>query len=520
MLSERLTSYSPMALNQVLVLIMTLAGTRARIQSNMTTVDCPGVTISASTRANCTITTRDASGKPIAGAELADFAIFHADELLDPSPVQGGPIHFFVEFATCMAGYHNVTVQHLGEYNVTAQAHVIPGIGAGNFTLDCERGHREYVAGNRVRCAIATLDSCGNPTAMPPASAARWSVVRTGFALDDGDTVLPVYLDDDQAAADAATLLVTNGAHLFGGGGVGLQTNGGGGLHLLTSRYETTFRTGRYWTPLLNYTERGIAGLEVSYASANFSETRSSAVFVRAAALAAAHTRVRCLPTGGLLEGHVATCLVSTYDKFDNPQIGASPTDFAVRFLSNPAAQLGTDAGPLSTTNREVPPPPPRPPHTLLQRPPPVPQDTFMISFQAIDIGTAGVTISITFPIAAGTAGPNTVRLLQGCFFLTQSPRVDGETSLSSRAGLYRRHDLGQEVTTSTLPGLCGDARTYHPHCRPGRLRRCSSVHAGALREGRATDLRPSWRMYRRPDIDARLPGRDIFVGGRCRGHI
>ena len=42
-----------------------------------------------------------------------DLLIDHAPALFDPSPVQGGPIHWFVDFATGIAGYHNVTVEHL-----------------------------------------------------------------------------------------------------------------------------------------------------------------------------------------------------------------------------------------------------------------------------------------------------------------------------------------------------------------------------------------------------------------------
>ena len=76
-----------------------------------------------------------------------------------------------------------------------------------------------------------------------------------------------------------------------------------------------SFRTGQYWTSALNYTERGEAGLEVRYASSGaFSELRLSTVRLRAAALSASNTVVRCEPDTGLLERHLATCYVSTFD--------------------------------------------------------------------------------------------------------------------------------------------------------------------------------------------------------------
>ena len=92
------------------------------LQPNRTTVECPQPAISGEERANCTITTRDDKGEPAAGANAEDFRVFHAPELLEPSPIQGGPIHWFVEFATCKAGWHNVTIQHAGEFNATRSA--------------------------------------------------------------------------------------------------------------------------------------------------------------------------------------------------------------------------------------------------------------------------------------------------------------------------------------------------------------------------------------------------------------
>ena len=56
--------------------------------------------------------------------------------------------------------------------------------------------------------------------------------------------------------------------------------------------------------------------------------------------------------------------------------MGAAPDDFTLTYLSNPAAQLGTAAGTVETTDR---------------------LDTFAKSFQCIDEGTAGVTVAVRF---------------------------------------------------------------------------------------------------------------------------
>jgi hypothetical protein len=254
------------------------------LQLNMTTIQCDGVAISGTTRANCTITTRDERGTPTAGALESDLRVDHSPELLDPSPVQGGPIHWFIEFATCKAGFHNVTVRHLDLYNATTQAHVIAGAGAGNFTLDCQRGIRTYVAGERIVCAITTLDACQNPTATPPPSEPTWSVVRTGAALDEGRAieVLPTYDDHDQPALDAASVLGVGGP-------------------LLTSRYAAAFATGFFWTSDLNSTERGVAGIHVTHSSLNFSEVRDSDLLRRPSFLT-----TPCCHVAGALVGRAA----------------------------------------------------------------------------------------------------------------------------------------------------------------------------------------------------------------------
>lgn len=248
-----------------------------------------------------TITTRNAAGEPTAGAVLEDFKLYHAPELLDPSPLQGGPIYWFVDFATCAAGAHNVTVQHAAEVNVTTQAVVVPGA-TSNFTLDCRRGREVVTAGERVSCLVTTLDACDNPTSTPPESPSTWHVHRFGYPTDaaaiyDGDSVIPDL------------------------GAVSRDGSGGGSASQLTSRYIASFGTGAFWTSALNYTEHGRGGLRVVYTNANWTEERSSDVGIRASSLSADRTRVQCYPLTGLLQGHIATCRVTTFDAYANPQV-------------------------------------------------------------------------------------------------------------------------------------------------------------------------------------------------------
>ena len=358
--------------------------------ANMTTIECDGTAISGEERANCTVTTRNEYGEPTAGAEPGDFVALTSSGLSDPSPFYGGPVHWHVDFATCEAGEHNVSVAHGTTHNATARTSVAAGR-VRNFTLDCELDQLEVPAGSTVPCAITTLDACGNPTALPPVgidltSASPWDVERLGAAQSAGDSVVPVY-----AAA---------------GGSV------------LTPAYTASFRTGAFWTPALNYTERGAGGLRVTLGTANWTESRESSVAIRAGALTAARTRVTCTPAGGLLERHLATCYVTTYDFYNNPQVGganprhsraahlvpsslaptlpiipcphpsdhpsqvgANPLHFRVTYLSNPATQLGSDAGPLAVTGRA---------------------DTFETSFVAVDEGVAGIAVSVAFASDGG----------------------------------------------------------------------------------------------------------------------
>ena len=79
---------------------------------------------------------------------------------------------------------------------------------------------------------------------------------------------------------------------------------------------------------------------------------RSSTVAVRAGPLSALSTRASCEPATGLLQWHTATCYLSTYDVFGNPQLGALPGDFVATYLANPGP-LGESAGALEPTERQ-----------------------------------------------------------------------------------------------------------------------------------------------------------------------
>ena len=61
--------------------------------------------------------------------------------------------------------------------------------------------------------------------------------------------------------------------------------------------------------------------------------------------------------------------------------MGANPLHFRVTYLSNPATQLGSDAGPLAVTGRA---------------------DTFETSFVAVDEGVAGIAVSVAFASDGG----------------------------------------------------------------------------------------------------------------------
>ena len=281
--------------SMVVLLVCGTQGSETDVASvmmlNRTTVECEGVAVSGEERANCTITTRDDFDVPAVGAAASDFTVLPGDGLRDPSPIYGGPIHWHFDLATCPAGEHNVTVLHSDSFghahNATGSATVVAGRSA-NFTLDCERGRRDAVAGERVVCVITMLDACSNPSRTPPLGQTMdWTVERFGSALADGDEVLP-FVDGEVVASGA----------------------GAGGI--LTATYAATFKTGAYWTDALNYTQRGQGGVTVTLVTTNWTMVRASQVDIRAGTLSAARTRVLCTPAGGLLERHVATCYVST----------------------------------------------------------------------------------------------------------------------------------------------------------------------------------------------------------------
>ena len=411
---------------------------------NATTIEC-GEAAAVVERVNCTITTRSAlTGEPAPGATADELEFVAAPELLSPSPLYGGPVHWYVDFGTCLAGSHNVTVHHAAS-NASAIASVVPSR-VSNFTLDCRRGVRSVVAGSRVTCAVTTVDVCGNPSYVPTEMPSSWSVGGIGAALQPSK-VLAAHAADGVGSA-AAAAAAANAARVGGGEG--------------TQAFVASFDTGKYWSAELNYTEWGTAGLQVVYSNANcvtltplpchtdttpvphghqvvysnanWTETRTSVVGVRAAALEAAQTRVGCSPVGGLLEGHYATCYVTTFDRFENPQVGASPADFVVTYLSNPGP-LNAPAGSLSPTPR---------------------LDTFSIRFQSFEEGTA-VRKNKQHP-----ASPPSVphRVPQGSSSVTQaSPccptgrhRLDGLLGRRLRPFDDVRHDPGEPFTlTLTL---------------------------------------------------------------------
>ena len=313
----------------LLLIVCQSSAQHARLWGNRTTVECPEPAVSAETRANCTITTRDGDGTPTAGADAADFSIVGSEALMSPSSIWGGPIHWYVDLATCPAGVHNVTVTVAAvadvdghAWNVSGEALVVAGM-TRNFTLDCPRGRDHVVAGEPVVCLVHTLDGCANPTSTPWAhSASEWSVTRLGAALSASGSVLP-YVD-----------------------GVLLDTD------TPSATYGATFETGLYWSEGMNYTERGVAGVSVSLSTSNWTASASSTVEVGPAALSAGATSVLCGPDP-LLQTHMLTCLVRTADRFGNPQTGASPADFEARFaLAESDPRHGSSAGALARTER------------------------------------------------------------------------------------------------------------------------------------------------------------------------
>ena len=331
---------------------------------NRTTFVCLQPAVSQVERGNCTLTMRALDGRPTPGADpVSDYFVVPPDELRSPSAWYGGPSKWFVDFATCEAGLHNVTVMVRSApdrvyENLTGTVQVVPSV-VSNFTLDCAaRSGREVEAGSAVACEMVTLDGCGNPSGVQTSFPSEWQTTLLGAAINEegADSLTPPPVFQVSGTAPYS--------HLRGG-----EVPAG-------ALYTATFDTGFFWTPELNYTERGTAGLSVSFGNVNWTEGGSSSVAVRAAPLSALSTRASCEPATGLLQWHTATCYLSTYDVFGNPQLGADPSHFVATYLANPGP-LGESAGALELTERE---------------------DVFAVSFQSFEPGdTAGLSVAVSF---------------------------------------------------------------------------------------------------------------------------
>ena len=347
------------------------------MEPNQTTFVCPQPAISQLQRINCTITTRNVLGEVTprlgefaGGAQPSDFVLYNPDELYHQTLIYGGPAEWFVEYDTCKSGVWNITLNH-AVTNITANARVVPSYVA-NFSLDCAaRTGSEVVAGSTVECELLTKDLCGNPSAVSTtsplagelAAESTWQASVVGAAINGQEN------DDDTGEPLPIPVVTVPGAdphsHSLG------RNVPAGAL------FNAEFDTGAYWSAKLNNTERGSAGLRVAFGTVNWTITEESSIAVRAAALSAANTLARCDPESGVLEWHIATCYLSTFDRFDNPQIGASPSDFTATFLANPGP-LGESAGALTMDEERF--------------------DIFSITFQSFEPGeVAGVSVAVSF---------------------------------------------------------------------------------------------------------------------------
>ena len=235
---------------------------------NQTTFICKQSAVSQFERGNCTLTTRAEDGRPTPGADpVSDFVLAPPDELRSPSAWYGGPAEWFIDFATCEAGLHNVTVMvrgpHIREYaNVTGTVRVVPSV-VSNFTLDCAaRSGREVVAGSTVACELVTLDGCANPSGVPTDFPSEWQATLVGAAINE-----------QGAASEAAIVPPTQVVQVSG---VEPYSHLRGGAVPTGALYTAAFQTGLYWTPDLNYTERGAAGLSITLGNINWTEGRAA----------------------------------------------------------------------------------------------------------------------------------------------------------------------------------------------------------------------------------------------------
>ena len=235
---------------------------------NRTTFVCKQPAVSQFERGNCTLTTRADDGRPTPGSDpVSDFVLVPPGELRSPSTWYGGPAEWFIDFATCEAGLHNVTVMvrslHTREYaNVTGTVRVVPSV-VSNFTLDCTaRSGREVVAGSTVACEMVTLDGCANPSGVPTDFPSEWQAALVGAAINEQGAA------SETGIVPPTPVVQVSGeepySHLRGGA---VPTG---------ALYTAAFQTGLYWTPELNYTERGAAGLAIILGNINWTEGRAA----------------------------------------------------------------------------------------------------------------------------------------------------------------------------------------------------------------------------------------------------
>lgn len=253
---------------------------------NRTTFICKQSAVSQFERGNCTLTTRAEDGRPTPGADpVSDFVLAPPDELRSPSAWYGGPAEWFIDFATCEAGLHNVSVMvreytshgsrvHIREYaNVTGTVRVVPSV-VSNFTLDCAaRSGREVVAGSTVACEMVTLDGCANPSGVPTQFPSEWRTTLVGAAINE-----------QGAASETGSLPPTSVVQVSGEEPYAYSR---GGAVPTGALFTAAFQTGLYWTSELNYTERGAAGLAITLGNINWTEGLRSVVRGQSAAFGA-----------------------------------------------------------------------------------------------------------------------------------------------------------------------------------------------------------------------------------------
>lgn len=92
------------ALVMCLCVVRTCGATSA-VWPNMTAFDCePAREVVAGDLGNCSITVRGEGSAPAEGATQGDFELYAAAKLGRPGKIFGGPVHWYVTFASCAAG--------------------------------------------------------------------------------------------------------------------------------------------------------------------------------------------------------------------------------------------------------------------------------------------------------------------------------------------------------------------------------------------------------------------------------